>query len=107
MIKLIPRTPSRTGYELPLVAKAATVMGTNDADRMRSNIQWYEPSTFEEGGNGVASLTVPRRMAVFAEFSVPLMWPIYLDTHVHREHMYEHPGGQIELLEWGKLRDLG
>jgi hypothetical protein len=39
MIKLIPRTPSRMRYELPLVARAATVMGTSDAERMRSNIQ--------------------------------------------------------------------
>lgn len=45
------------------VTAAEMVSGTSEAERMRSNAQWYEPCDLEGGGKVVASLTVPLMMA--------------------------------------------
>ena len=62
--RLTPSTPSRTGYAVPLVAKAAAVSGTSDAESRRSKAQWCEPCVREGFGKGTASLTVPRGIAI-------------------------------------------
>lgn len=51
------------GWGVVEVTKAAAVSGTRDAERMRSNAQWYEPCDFEGGGKVVGSLTDPLYMA--------------------------------------------
>jgi hypothetical protein len=60
MIKETPSMPSRRGYAVPLVAKAAPVRGRRDAARRRSKAQWYEPCDLEGGGKVVGSFTDPR-----------------------------------------------
>ena len=39
-----------SAYELPVVTIAAPVIGTREADRIRSNAQWYEPCDLDGGG---------------------------------------------------------
>lgn len=54
-----PRIPSNIGNWLGLTANAAIVIGTNPAERRRSNAQWYDPCDFDGGGKVVGSFTVP------------------------------------------------
>lgn len=59
----MPSRPSMRGYWLPVVTTAAAVIGTKEAERIRSNAQWYDPCVLEGVGKVVGSFTVPFRIA--------------------------------------------